>query len=606
VSTATTDFRAPAGRAGGAGRAGRPGRRRPSPGLILLCLLSLGLFVWPVVMLAYGAFRTAPPGFGHASWSTSGFTATLSSGEVWVAFAHSLILSGSTVVISTALAVYLAWTVTRTATPLRQVVTPMAVLIFAIPPLFFGLSWAMLGEQPVGLVDKALHAMFGVTPLNIQSWFGMIGVSVLGATAAEYLLLLGPFLALDPALEEASLVCGASRLRSFFMIELPALAPSVLGVMILGFVLGMGLLTVPLLLGEPAGIYVLPTAIYRDYQAVTPPDYAGASTLALLLVAMVLILVAIQTRLLGRRSFTTVTGKSTKRERLDLGWWKWLGTAVIVIYGLLALVLPLGQFVLGSLESYFGVYSHLSLHNYSTVLQAPGTSSAFETTLLVAVVAGFGASAMGVWVALTAQRSTSRLRRLPDLSIWVLWAVPGITLSLGLIWAYLSVPGLRSLYATQWIVLLALIVGTTPIASRAVTGPIGQISRDLEEAARTAGASGFRATTGILLRLILPSFIVAWFITGIVSSGNLDIPILLASPNNQTVPLLAYNQFNDGSLAQAAATFCLLIGIVAAALVLAVAIRFVLRHRAAGPRAAGRSPVFPALRQPAGLPGRRR
>ena len=596
MSTATTDLRAPVGRPGVTRR-----RRRPSPGLILLCLLSLGLFVWPVVMLAYGAFRTAPPGFGHASWSTSGFTATLSSSAVWHAFANSLILSGSTVLISTALAVYLAWTVTRTTTPLRRIVTPMAVLIFAIPPLFFALSWAMLGEQPVGLVDRALHAMFGVTPLNIQSWFGMIGVSVLGATAAEYLLLLGPFLALDPSFEEASLVCGASRLRSFFLVELPALAPSVLGVMILGFVLGMGLLTVPLLLGEPAGIYVLPTAIYRDYQAVTPPDYAGASTLALLLVAMVLILVALQTRLLGRRSFTTVTGKSSRRERLDIGPWKWLGTAVIAIYGLLAFVLPLGQFVLGSLESYFGVYSHLSLNNYSTVLHAPGTSSAFETTLLVAVVAGFVASALGVWVALTAQRSTSRLRRLPDLSIWVLWAVPGITLSLGLIWAYLSVPGLRSLYATQWIVLLALIVGTTPIASRAVGGPIGQISRDLEEAARIAGASGFRATAGILLRLILPSFVVAWFITGIVSSGNLDIPILLASPNNQTVPLLAYNQFNDGSLSQAAATFCLLIGIVAAVLVLAAVMRFVLRLRAAG-----RSPAFTALRLPAGLSGRRR
>jgi iron(III) transport system permease protein len=590
VAAATTELKAPTGRAGVA----RP-RRRPSPGLILLCLLSLGLFVWPVVMLAYGAFRTAPPGFGHAQWSTSGFTAALSSGTVWHAFTNSLILSGSTVLISTALAVYLAWTTARTRTPLRQIVTPMAVLIFSIPPLFFALSWAMLGEQPVGLVDKALHAMFGVAPLNVQSWFGLIGVSVLGATAAEYLLLLGPFLALDPSHEEASLVCGAGRLRSFFLIELPALAPSILGVMILGFVLGMGLLTVPLLLGEPAGIFVLPTQIYRDYQAVTPPNYAGASTLALLLVAVVLILVAIQTKLLGRRSFTTVTGKSSRRERIDIGRWKWLGTAVIVIYGLLALVLPLGQFVLGSLESYFGVYSHLSLNNYSTVLHTSGTTQAFETTLMVAVVAGFTASALGVWVALASQRSTSRLRRLPDLSIWVLWAVPGITLSLGLIWAYLSVPGLRSLYATQWIVLLALIVGTTPIASRAVTGPVGQISRDLEEAARTAGASGFRATVGILLRLILPAFVVSWFITGIVSSGNLDIPILLASPNNQTVPLLAYDQFNNGSLSQAAATFCLLIGIVAAALVVAAVIRFGLRLRAAG-----RSP-----RLPVGLPGRR-
>ncbi len=85
--SAATDLRAPAGRTRGTGR-----RRPPSPALIQLCALSLGPFVWPVAMLAYGAFRTAPPGFGHATWSTSGFTATLSNGSVWHAFTNSLIL----------------------------------------------------------------------------------------------------------------------------------------------------------------------------------------------------------------------------------------------------------------------------------------------------------------------------------------------------------------------------------------------------------------------------------------------------------------------------------------------------------------------------------
>jgi iron(III) transport system permease protein len=223
-------------------------RRRGGPGVLLLCLSALVLFVWPVAMLAYGTLRTAPPGQG-GHWSSSGLTSALSSGDVWHSFLNSLILSGSTVLVSTALAVYLAWLVTHTRTPLRQLVTPVAVLVFAVPPLFYTLSWAMLGEQPSGLIDKALQAVFGAAPVNVQSWYGMIVVSVLGATAAEYLLLLGPFHALNPALEEASLVCGAGRLRSFFQIEIPALGPSILGVVILGFVLGMGLLTTPLLLG---------------------------------------------------------------------------------------------------------------------------------------------------------------------------------------------------------------------------------------------------------------------------------------------------------------------------------------------------------------------
>jgi iron(III) transport system permease protein len=565
---------------------GSRGSHRSRLGVVALCVVCLVLFIWPVVMLAYGTLRTAPPGQG-GRWSTSGLTSVLTSWDVWHSFINSLILSTVTVALSTGLAIYLAWVVTRTRTPLRQIVTPVAVLIFAVPPMFYTLSWAMLGQQPGGLIDKALQGMFGATPVNVQSWYGLIIVSVLGATAAQYLLLLGPFRALNPALEEASLVCGASRLRSVFQIEIPALGPSILGVVILGFVLGMGLLTTPLLLGEPAGIYVLPTEIYRLIEGETPSDYAGASTLSLLLVLVVLALVAIQSKVLGQRKFVTVTGKSSRREAIDIGPWKWLGTLVIVIFTLFALVLPLGQFVLGSFESYFGVYSHFTTGNYATVFQQPGTSQAFTTTITVAVVAGFVATLLGVLITLVAQRSQSRLRRLPDICVWLLWAVPGITLSLGIIWAYLSVPGLKSLYGTQWIVLLALVVGTTPLASRAVGGSIAQIARELEEAARTSGASALRATAGILIRLIAPSFAVSWLLSGIVASGNLDIPILLASSSNQTVPLLAYDLYDNGSLSQAAATFCVFIGIIAAVLVAVTVARLVLglRQRATRRRA---------------------
>ncbi len=564
----TTPLRAPAA----ARRAWWLSGRKTTPGLVLLCVVALVLFVWPVVMLLVGAFRTAPPGLG-GHWTTHGFTSTITNGAVWHAFANSLLLSGSTVLISTTLALYLAWTVTRTRTPLRRLLTPMMVLVFTIPPLFFTLSWAMLGEYPVGLLDKLISDLFGGTPINVQSWYGMIGVSVMGATAAEYLLLLGPLAALDRSMHEASLVSGARRLETFLRIELPVMAPAVLGVVILGFVLGLSLLTVPLLLGEPAGIHVLPTEIYGYINGRTPADYAGASTIALMLVLVMLALVAVQWRIIGKRRFTTVTGKAQRRERVDIGRWKWLGTATILLYGTFALVLPLGQLVLGSLEPYFGVYSHLSFTNYNTVLHTPGVTSAFTTTLVVSVVAGFVASALAVWIAVTFQRSRSPLRRLPDLTVWLLWAVPGITLGLGMIWAYLSVPVLKSLYATEWIVLIALVVGSTPIASRAVTGSIAQIGQELDEAARIAGASALRATVGILVRLIVPSFLAAWFLTAIVSAGNLDIPILLASSNNQTVPLVAYNLFDNGSLAQAAAVFCLFIAAVAAGLALGLGLR---------------------------------
>jgi iron(III) transport system permease protein len=85
------------------------------------------------------------------------------------------------------------------------------------------------------------------------------------------------------------------------------------------------------------------------------------------------------------------------------------------------------------------------------------------------------------------------------------------------------------------------------------------------------------------VRLILPSFLAAWFLTAIVSAGNLDIPILLASSNTQTVPLVAYNLFNNGSLAQAAAVFCLFTAAIAAGLALGLGLRAaVIRFSAPG------------------------
>lgn len=529
--------------------------RRVTPSLVLLCLVALVLFAWPAFMLIVGAFRTAPPGLG-GHWTTSAIGRVLGSGVTWHAFANSVLLTLGIVTISTGLALYLAWTVTRTRTPLRRIVTPVMVLVFLVPPFFFALSWAMLGLRPVGLVDSFLSLLIGARSFTSESWYGMIAVGVMGATAPQYLLLLGPVGAVDRSLEEAAVLAGASRLKAFCRIEIPMLGPAILGVVVLGFVFGLGFLPIPLLLGQPASIQLLPTQVYDYVAGTTPPDFAGGSVIALLLVVATSGLVVAQWRLLKRRSFTTVTGKSGGGELLDLGKWRWFGSSVIVLYAGLALVLPFGQYVIGSFEPYFGVYSHLGLGNYRALLSSSTVLHSLGTTIMVAVVGGFAASGLAVWIAVTARQGSSWLRRLPELSVWMLLAVPGITLGLGFVWAYLSVPGLKDLYGTQWIVLIALLVGSTPIASRAVEGSVAQISRELEEAARVAGASRLRTLVGILVRLVLPSFTAGWFLAGVVAAGNIDVPILLSSPGNQTVAIVANNLFDNGNSAQAAALFC--------------------------------------------------
>lgn len=563
-----------------------PPVRRPSTGpfttargLLPLIVVCTFLFVLPIVMLVIGAFRNAPPGI-PAMWSFEAFGRAYADGETYRTLRNSVVLSGSATVLATVISLTLTFLVARTTTPLRRLVTPAAVLIVALPPLFYAISVGMLGNPRIGTVNVAFQQLTGsdIVVFNANSWGGLLLVSCIKGAAVSYLLLLGPFRALDRSLEEAAQVAGAGRLRTLLGIDLPVLAPAIIGVVILNFVIGLESFDVPLFLGTPVGIDVFATRIYSLIYDRSPEDYAGASALALLLVVLVVILVIVQNRVLGRRTFTTVTGKGYRTEPWDIGGWRWLGTAFIVLFLLVAIVAPLVQLVLGSLQPFFGGGGAYSLANYEELLDTPSTVVALRSTFLVAFLGGLLAMVLALCIAYAVTHSESRLRRLLDIMTWLPWAVPGVVLALGVSWAFVSLPGLRQLYGTIWIVLVGLVVTAIPIAMRSVQPALMQINRELEEAGRTSGGSPLRVFGGIVLPLIAPSFLAGWFVVAIVVSGNLAIPILLSSQANATVPLVVYELYTSGETSRAAALFVIVLGALLAAFAVAAAGSALLRR----------------------------
>jgi iron(III) transport system permease protein len=546
-------------------------------GATALGLVILVLFVYPAVMVVVGAFRTSSPGF-PGEWSVQGFVDAYTEPATYELLWNSTAYSFSVMVISLVLAVFFAWVVTQTNTPGRRFVTPMMVTLITLPFLFFGISWAMLGNSSTGLLNQILRLVVPVEegPLDVRSWPGIVAVAVLKITAINYMLMLGVFRTLDPALREASLMAGVSRTATFFRIELPVLAPVLLALALMGFVRGLESFDVPLLLGAPAGIEVFSTQIYDYLRNHFPPAYAQASALSVLVMAIMVVLVVLMWRFLGRRDFTTLGGKGQRVELLDLGRRRYLCTAAIVAFALLALAFPLVQLVLGSVQSVFGVLSSgFTLDHYRTVLGEPGVISALQNTAFVVVVGGFLAVALATLIAYIVQRGTSKLRWVLEGATWLPWAVPGVVLGLGMLWAYLSVPGLRTLFASIWLVMLGLIVVATPVAVRLANAAIAQVHRQLEEAARVHGAGRLRAVIGVVLRLILPSLLAGWLICGVVMAGELAVPVLLSGPGSQTVPVVLLEMTESGRSSEAAAVFTLMLAAMAAALVLALAVRAV-------------------------------
>ena len=532
-------------------------------GRLVLLALVLFLFVYPVAMVVAGIFRTSRPGV-PGEWTLANIGTVLAASSTYIAVQNSLVFALASTAIGGLIAVAFAFLVTRTTVPLRRLVTPAMLMIFAAPNMLYVVSWALLADPVGGALNQAFVALGGGRgAFNVYSWPGLVLVQSLKISSFCYLLLLPAFDNMNRSFEEASLVAGASRLQTFVRIDVPLLMPAIVGVLLIGTVFGLGAFDVPQILGGLAGVTVLSTEIYKKLNYSFPPDYPGASALCLFLLVALAIMMIVQWRLLGKRRFVTITGKSFRSDRWGIGaLWNTVGAAAIALFVLLALVLPGAQLVLTSFQPSVGVYT-FTLGNYRAVLADPQAANAFFITAVIAILGGFAAMALATVIGFAGRRGPAWFGRLLDGATLIPIVMPGVVLAVGLLWAYISVPFLRQLYGSFWFAFIGLVILVMPIAGRAVQASLMQISGDLEEAATVCGASPLRVLLDIVLRLMKGSFFAGWLVTAIIASGTLDIPLMLLPPTSPNVAVLAYGYMNSALMNQTSALLALLLAGVA-------------------------------------------
>lgn len=550
-----SEVREPSG-AGGGGfavlgrRLSRSTLLRISP---LLAVVGL-MLVWPLIMLVIGSFRSAPPGFA-GEWTLSAWREAFVGPATGEAIGNSVLISLITTTAATAMAAGLAFLSERTDAPLRRWITPGLVLMFATPGLFYAMGYALLGNAYTGLLNNLFQYVTGTTavPIDIETWPGVLTVMTLKKVAVIYLFLIGPFRALDPVHDEASLLSGAGPLATFLKIDLPILAPALTGAILLGFVSGLQAFDMVLVLGWPFDLQVLTTRIFEFVNEGTTPQYGKASVLSVGLLAVVAVLTFVQARILGSRSFVTVGGKSLGSRRLALRGSRWIFGGLIGAYLLVAAILPVGSVLFSSLQPFPGVYHDLSFRNYVDVLTIPRLLTSLQLTLVLAVVVGFAAMVLALLIVQAGRSSGPRIAAALRFATFIPLAMPGVVTALAIAWAFLSLPGLKQLYGTVELVGLALIVCVIPFAVQAANAAVVQIAPELQEAAATSGALPHEVLVDVVLRLILPSFLVGWFMTAILVTGNLEVPLLLKAPGEQPVAAVIYDLNSRGEFSAACA-----------------------------------------------------
>ena len=260
-------------------------------------------------------------------------------------------------------------------------------------------------------------------------------------------------------------------------------------------------------------------------------NFGAATVLAVLLLLLTLSLIAVQWKILKGRTYTTISGRGYQARPVDLGAWRFLPFALIVGFFVVFGALPFVVLLLNSFMEVSGFlgWEMVTTRHWTDALGRTAVLTSIKDTLLVSRRRGD---------ARCRRLGARRIRRHPhdlgrpavlDLVAWAPWAVPGLVMSLGFLWAFVWLP----IYGTPWLLVLVFVARGLPVGSRFFTATMVQVGAELEESARIHGGSWLRTFARIWVPLLRPAILGAFILLFVIAVRVLDLVVLLAGPGSR-------------------------------------------------------------------------
>ena len=486
---------------------------------------------------------------------------------------NTLTVSFAATVMALVIGFLMAWILARTNVPGRRVFEQLMAVPYYLTPLLGALAWSMLGAPESGFINQVWRALGGSEHLiDINTPYGIAWVMALFEGSVAFVMIAAVMKSMDPSLEEASQVMGASRLRTMLRVTLPLVIPGVLGAAIFVFAEMLGSFAVALVLGLPNRYYVITTAIYQLVQQY-PPRIQVAAAMGVSLFAVMFVMLFVYRRIVSAGSYVTITGKAFRPRVADVGRLRYVLFGVCVLYLLAAVVLPIATLLYASVQKIavaFPAADNFTLDNFRAAMSMNAARSALGNSLLLGfATANIGVVLMGL-LAWLIYRSRLPGSGLIEYIVMFPQAVPRLVFAFGMMWAWLVFP--IPIYGTLWLLLIAYLTVFLPLGVRTIAGVMLQIDKSLEECAQMCGASWtFRMRT-VTVPLLWPGLIAAWLLLFIASVRELGASILLMGPHSKVItPSIVESWF--GTASELTATLALIQTlVVAAAMVVLVAV----------------------------------
>jgi len=239
-----------------------------------------------------------------------------------------------------------------------------------------------------------------------------------------------------------------------------------------------------------------------------------------------------------------------------LGRLRWLTCGLCLVFVTVMILLPLATLIMGTFMELFG---HFDLEKAWTARHWTGafTDPVFVRSLKNTIVLGLGAAIVGtLFYALISYlivRSRLPGRGIIDILSWLPWALPGVLISLALLWTVLgSGEYVKLIYGTVSLLVLAIIIKEMPLGTQIIKAAVQQIGPELEEASSAAGANWLDYFRRILLPLLKPTTASVAIIVFISAIRDIPTVIFLSTHESRTISLLMLDYIAEANQEKAA------------------------------------------------------
>lgn len=486
-------------------------RKRPSIWLLLPVLLLVGLSLLPLLYVGTKAWQ--------AGWAQA--ASLLWRPYVFGLMRNTLLLMVGVTVTCALVGLSLAWLLERSNLPGRRLWGVILCLPFAVPAFVSSFTW-----------------------VSLSSSFEGLGGAILVMSLSKYPLIFLPVAAtlrnLDPALEESARTLGQNRWGVFFNITLPLLWPSLLAgslLIALHMLVEFGALSI-------IGLQTFTTAIYQQFELEF--SNANAAMLSAVLLVMCLSLLWLELKVRGKgRHIRIGQGAARRAEQVRLGKWSFVGQLYCLLLAVIGSGIPLGMLV------------YWLVKGSSAAFPMAQIGEALFSSLSLALGGAALCLVLAVPVGLLVVRYKGQLAIWAERLPYLLHALPGLVIALALV--YFSLHYVPALYQTSALLLIAYALLFLPLAQAPIRTALNKAAPQLEEAARTLGASSFSAFCRVTLPIIFPALGAAFALVFLDAMKELTATLLLSPTGLNTLATQVWAHTSNIEFAAAAPYAALLI-----------------------------------------------